>query len=172
MGNQIKTANLVIRPFVAADAPRVTSLLNDYAVSKWLQKVPHPFKPEDLYLFDEDGSSRWPGLAAIAAGPGVVGAISMRADHLGYWIGAAYWRRGFGSEAVSAAVRYLFDASDEDIRSGVFEGNKASLKILQRLGFREIGRGVEPCLARGEDIPHIDLCLTRSAWLTANRGAL
>lgn len=164
MCEPITSENLTIRPYVPEDAPRVVELLNDYQVSKWLAKVPHPFKAEDLHLFGDDGSTRWPGLAAIEAEDGLIGAISMRDDHLGYWIGSDYWRRGYGSEATRLGVEYLFAKGAGEILSGVFEGNQGSLKILARLGFEETGRGDHPCLARGEDIPHIDLCLTRAAW--------
>ncbi len=159
MTQEITTERLVLRPFVAADGPEVVRLLNDYSVSKWLARVPHPFGIEDLRLVDEADRSRWPDLAAICHEGSVIGAVSPRAEHLGYWIGSDFWRRGFGSEAVSAAVRFVFQTGARRIMSSVFEGNIASHRILKRLGFEETGRSLAPCLARGEDIPNVDYCL-------------
>lgn len=164
MTPQITTERLVLRPCVAADGAQVVPLLNDYAVSKWLARVPHPFGAEDLRLVGEGGASRWPELAAITLDGDIIGGISMVPQHLGYWLGAAYWHRGYGTEAVAAALRFMFSSGAQDVVSAVFEGNDASHRILQRQGFRETRRDLAPCLARGEDIANVHYRLTRADW--------
>jgi RimJ/RimL family protein N-acetyltransferase len=69
------------------------------------------------------------------------------------------------SEAVGAALAWFWATSDLDVlRSGVFHFNKASLAIQRKFGFVETGTGPLLCLARGEEVRHIDTELTRAAW--------
>ena len=47
-------------------------------------------------------------------------------------------------------------------RSGAIDGNVASLRVSEKLGYRIIGRGtVQP---RGVDTPHTDVELRREDW--------
>lgn len=166
MPQYILTERLLLRPFTAADGPRVVALLDDFAVSKWLAKVPHPFTVSDLKLVNSDGSSRWPQLAAITMDGEIVGGISS-GDHFGYWIGQKYWGQGIATEAATAMLSSIFENDKRDqIVSGCFSGNPASLKILSRLGFRETSRDMVPCAARGEgiEVANINLQLTRDGW--------
>ncbi|KMW57586.1 50S ribosomal protein acetyltransferase [Candidatus Rhodobacter oscarellae] len=164
MARYILTERLLLRPFRAADGPRVVELLNDFAVSKWLAKVPHPFGHADLRLVDEDGSDRWPELVAITLDGAVVGGISA-GEHFGYWIGRDYWGQGIATEATAAMLTYVFNEEGRDeITSGCFTGNGASAHILNRLGFREESRDFVESRARGVEVSNVNLRLTRENW--------
>lgn len=161
----IQTERLELRPFTAADGDPVVAILGDFEVSKWLAKIPHPFTHADLRLENEGGSSRWPTMAAITRGSAVVGGVSATPAHFGYWIAPAYHGKGFATEAGRAMLRLLFGRSDADaVRSGYFEGNHASRRVLEKLGFAEVGRSVIPCRARGQDMPNRDMSLSRADW--------
>jgi RimJ/RimL family protein N-acetyltransferase len=50
----------------------------------------------------------------------------------------------------------------EIARSGALDGNVASLRVSQKLGYRQVGRStVAP---RGEEIGHADLELRKDEW--------
>ncbi|WP_181387559.1 GNAT family N-acetyltransferase [Streptomyces sp. Act143] len=56
---------------------------------------------------------------------------------LGYWLGRQYWGRGIGS----AALRHYLD-DEETVRplyADPFVGNTASVRLLEKLGFRHTG---------------------------------
>ena len=101
---------------------------------------------------------------------GFIGQVGFHRDHhgntvLGYYLGQPFWGRGIMTEAVAAVLEWYFDATDGSaIRSGVFHFNKPSLAIQKKLGFTEIGTSSLHCLARGEEVRHIDTELTRAAW--------
>ena len=103
----IQTARLTLRPFVETDGPKVVSILNDFDVSKWLHRVPHPFTKKDLRILGPKGVSRWPDLAAIECDGTLVGGITTN-DHLGYWIDPKCHGQGFATEAARAMVDYTF----------------------------------------------------------------
>ncbi len=166
MPNYILTDRLLVRPYVASDGPEVVELLNDFAVSKWMSTIPHPYTDADVQLVNADGSSRWPELAAITLKGEIVGGISA-GDHFGYWIGRAHWGQGIATEAAAAMLHYLFESEGRDeVTTGVFAGNRASSRILDRLGFREVSRNMIPCAARGDgiEVANINLSVDRSHW--------
>jgi len=69
------------------------------------------------------------------------------------------------TEAMRAVLWWYFASTRADlVLSGVFHFNMASLAIQQKLGFVETGRSVVHCLARGQDVEHIDTELTRDAY--------
>ncbi len=61
---------------------------------------------------------------------------------LGYWIGAAYARRGYMSEALSCLVPFAFARLGlHRIEAACLPDNAASRALLAKLGFSEEGRG-------------------------------
>ncbi len=91
---------------------------------------------------------------------GVVGITG----HLGYWLGKPFWGKGYMSEAAGALVDAYFDHTrTKQIVSGAFADNPVSAKVLRKLGFAETGRSRQHCEARGGEVDHIDMMLTRTA---------
>lgn len=170
----IRTARLQLRPPVAEDAERIARFLDNFAVSGNLSRVPYPYRLADArawlrsLLRERDVGET--SFAIELPGEGYVGQVGYHLDKsgetvLGYWLGQPFWNRGFMSEAAGAAVDWYFGACKaEVIRSGVFAFNKASLAVQTKLGFVEAGTSTLHCLARGEDLRHIDTQLDRAVW--------
>ena len=70
---------------------------------------------------------------------------------LGYSLLQPYWNRGYAAEAVEALLEWAFGFPD--VR-GVFAeaqlGNTASIRVLQKAGFNDVGPGSERSLVRFE----------------------
>ena len=81
----------------------------------------------------------------------------------GSWLGRRFQGRGVGTEMRAAVLQLAFRGlGAKQARSGAVEGNVASLRVSQKLGYREIGRGtVAP---RGVEVPHTDVALRREDW--------
>ena len=63
-----------------------------------------------------------------------------QAGTLGYWIGAPHERQGFMREAISAVVRYAFEALDlSRVEAACLPENAASRAVLERCGFKYEG---------------------------------
>ena len=59
---------------------------------------------------------------------------------LGFHLRPEYWGRGFGSEAARAVIEYAFDTLKvSDLFAGHHPHNKASAKMLIKLGFHYTG---------------------------------
>jgi len=51
------------------------------------------------------------------------------------------WRQGIGADIVRARTRYAFDVLGlRLLLSEVLDGNQASIRMLERVGYREVGR--------------------------------
>jgi ribosomal-protein-serine acetyltransferase len=57
----------------------------------------------------------------------------------GYWVSPKYARQGMATEAANAAIRYAFGhLGAKAISIGYFDGNDASRRIVEKLGFRKL----------------------------------
>jgi RimJ/RimL family protein N-acetyltransferase len=58
----------------------------------------------------------------------------------GYWMAPKYAGQGMASEAANAAIRYAFGhLGAKAISIGHFDGNEASRRIVEKLGFQKLG---------------------------------
>ena len=68
----------------------------------------------------------------------------------GYWVAPKYAGQGMATEAANAAIRYAFgQLGAKAISIGYFDGNEASRRIVEKLGFRKLGvahRAAARCL--------------------------
>jgi len=65
--------------------------------------------------------------------------VTIRGDHraqLAYELGVPYWGRGFATEACSRVVKALFDDGISEVWAELDTRNVASMRLLERLGFR------------------------------------
>lgn len=172
----INTARLVLRPAGPADIDRMVAEIDDFAVAGMLARVPHPYRrsdAEDFLAAAAEANGRDLSLAITVDGR-LVGGISLAGirtqREFGYWLGRAHWGKGYATEAGQAFVTHVFDAFDiEVIRSGVFLGNDASLRVQEKLGFEKVGVRMVHCLARGHATEHIDTILTRERYESLHR---
>lgn len=149
----LTTARLVLRPYVAEDAPAVHAFVADRELASTTAAIPHPYP--------EGAAEAWIASHAPrhAAGEAVVLAIALRETgelagsveirlvpvhrraELGYWIGRPHWGRGYATEAADALLRWAFDTLDlHRVHAAHLARNPASGRVLQKLGMRREGR--------------------------------
>jgi RimJ/RimL family protein N-acetyltransferase len=156
--------------------------MNNFRVAGNLARVPYPYYEKDadawLATWRPDTPPQQTGFALDLPGEGLIGncGFHLAADGtpvVGYWLGEPFWNRGFMTEALCVVVGWYFDVTDAaSIGSGVFTFNKASLAIQKKIGFTEIGTSMIHCLARHEDVRHIDTRLTRDVWAARQVAAM
>lgn len=158
----IETARLVLRPLDMADVEDMTRLIGDIEVSRWLTVVPHPYGFADARQFIGNIAGVWDYAIEIDGEfAGVVGIT----NQLGYWLGRPYWRNGYMSEAVCAAVADWFENGGRNLASGYFVGNEGSKRILSGLGFKPTVIEPTVSVATGVKNPMQKMTLKRADWL-------
>jgi len=170
----LQTKRLVLRQPHAGDASRITTFLNNFHVAGNLSRVPYPYCESDavwwLKRWRPDRPAAETGFILDLPGVGLIGHAGFHPDVqgtvIGYWLGEPFWNRGFMTEAAIAILDWYFGATTSvSVSSGVFHFNRASLAVQKKLGFTETGRSFRLCLARKEEVRHIDTELTRARWL-------
>lgn len=151
----MKAPRLQFRAFEAADAPRVAEMAGDYDVASMTGRIPYPYTivAADQWIagIEADGDF----VRAVLHEGRLVGAVGLVADgehraEIGYWIGKAYWGRGFATEAARALVHHAFGALGYRwLTCGHFVDNTASARVIAKLGFTRTGGGHLYCQARG-----------------------
>lgn len=170
----IVTDRLRLSPVGPEHRDAVVAALSVREVARNLARVPYPYKAEtfDAYLADLASNSSGGELCLVISDwktNDFLGFIGLRGGvphpEIGYWLAKDYWGMGIMKEAATALLDHVFAISDEPvIRSGHFVDNPRSGKVLAFLGFQEIGTSKVHSLARGEDVDHRDMELTREAY--------
>ena len=85
---------------------------------------------------------------------------------LAYWIAPEQHGEGYGSEAVSLVVEYVFDTFEKrGLVARAFASNEASRALLEKLGFVEEGRLRDHRFVDGEYVDSIFYGLLREEWV-------
>ena len=134
-----------------------------------------PVDPEDRAAFDARWAEKFADSRVEAAtivvdgadGPGsvrtsrVAGSIVSfphdGATEITYWIDPAFWGHGVASAALAM---FLVDYPTRPLRARVVADNAASLRVLHRCGFKDVGTEVNFANARGADVTEVLLELT------------
>ena len=147
----LKTRRLVLRHLDLSDAGRVQQLAGERAVADTTLNIPHPY---------EDGMAEsWINAMAaeVQAGTrstfavtlgteGLIGAIALtirrefNLAELGYWIGRAYWNRGYATEATQAMLDFGFgELGLNRIAARHLTRNPASGRVMEKAGMQPEG---------------------------------
>ncbi|PCR89722.1 GNAT family N-acetyltransferase [Natrinema ejinorense] len=124
----------------------------------------------DRFLVCLDDECAGPGQPTDADDVRPIGVVSVadadwRRPELGYWLVPAVHGEGFGSEAVSLVVDYVFRTYDTPAIGAVaYDFNDASRGLLESLGFEEEGRIRKDRFVDGEYIDTIQYGLLREDW--------
>jgi len=172
---RITSFPVVLRAFATGDAARVAELAGDPDVALTTAAVPHPYTIEAAKTWiashrdTREAGVAWTYAITRTDDDALVGAIEVRASSdpelaLGYWIGRAYWRRGYATTAVRALIAMTFLGLDNDVLGAShLARNPASGCVLEKCGMT---------LARRERRPHRggadeEMCvwtITREQW--------
>ena len=160
----LETERLRLRPARAEDAPGIAQHANDFDVVRMTSSMPYPYTLADAQDFVSGGvpeTYQW--IIADIATDAPLGAISLREGEvsgdmrtcgamvIGYWLGKAFWGRGYAVEAGRAALAALFSSTDaEAVHAQAFAENAGSLRVLEKLGFARVGAGTCHSRARAE----------------------
>lgn len=146
----LTTARLLLRPFVASDAPAVERLAGAWEVADTTLRIPHPYPAGSAAAWIAEHETAWnagqrlPLAVARAEAPDeLVGSIALAIDaehsrgELGYWIGVPFWGHGYATEAARAVVSFAFTSLGLNrVQARHFLRNPASGRVLEKIGMR------------------------------------
>lgn len=166
---KIETRRLVLRAPMRGDVPELVRLADNFNVSSRLARMPHPYTRADAVGFVEITAQRADERPyAITLDDrliGIVGFSYRESDppELGYWLGEPFWGRGLMTEAARALIDAAHPTHAYDrILAHALPDNLASLRVLDKLGFRRLPRRGR---SRHRDGAPVALELERPRWM-------
>lgn len=138
----------MLRELREADAAHVARGAGDKRVARFLVQVPNPYTVAVARRWIEQRVGWWDAgkgatLAIVRrhAPDEVLGTVSLRKSRtdaraeLGYWLAHEAWGEGVASEAATEMVAWGFrELGLRRVYAEVFAGNRASSRVLEKLG--------------------------------------
>ncbi len=147
----LRTARLILRPFVAGDADRLHLLVNDRAIADTTASIPHPYPAGLAATWIVSHAIGWAAGNSLTWGvttpeDGVVGVMGLvvqtdsLSGTLGYWIGVPFWGRGIATEAATAVRDFAFEVIGLNRFDATYlVRNPASGRVMEKLGMQPEG---------------------------------
>ena len=153
----IKTERLTLKRGTLEHKSCLIQLIGDFRVASMLSSVPHPYTDEDadywLGKIEKDELNLNIFLYVVLIG-GV--GLAVRGDdycELGYWLGFEYWGFGYATEACKGLLEFAqISTSFNRVNANVYKRNFGSSKVLQKLGFEQVGEGEVFSLSRQQNM--------------------
>jgi ribosomal-protein-alanine N-acetyltransferase len=118
-----------------------------------------------LVCLDDSGPGHPEADETEAIGVVSVTHVDWDRPNLAYWLVPEHHGEGYGKEAISLVVEYVFRTFDvHGIGAHAFDYNAASRGLLESLGFVEEGRGREARFIDGEYRDTVQYGLLRREW--------
>jgi len=175
----LETERLLLRQLMRSDAPALMDFLHDEAVSGTLlhNLERATLKDEQNYVramrkqFLQGRLVSWLICDKSTGAPmGCIGLQPIDRTHnsasAGFWLGRAFWGRGYMTEAFAAVLDYAFGTLELNrVSAGHFAGNLASGRVQQKCGLQYEGTHRQAFLKDGQYIDEIMYAITREDWV-------
>ena len=148
----LETDGLRLRPFTLADESAVFALASDPEIARFVRFEAHRTSADTrafLRLVHQHYEHGDPFAWAIVrcADDRLIGSCGFvrqaperHAAEIGYWLGRAYWGKGYAVEAARALVRYGFEQMHlERVEAKCFVQNRAGQRVIEKLGMKYEG---------------------------------
>jgi RimJ/RimL family protein N-acetyltransferase len=168
----LETARLILRAPRLGDAKGIAALANDRHIAENTARIPHPYKPTDAkdWICSANKNPSEEQYVITLANGALIGACGLElrdgpVPSIGYWLGQAFWRKGFATEAVRALIDHAFgDLDHEELHASARVTNPASRHVLEKCGFQWTGVGLCRIRAIHSSAPVDRFRLERGIW--------
>ena len=160
----LESERLILEPLQPEHAAQIFALLRDERLYTFIPLEP----PTDLLSLEEryrklagrlspEGDEEWLNWFALEKSSGEYVAmlqVTIRPDssaYLAYITFASQWRRGYAYEACQAVIRWLIERGVEEIVAEMDTRNIASIRLIEKLGFRRVAHVLKAAVIRGVD---------------------
>ncbi len=164
----------LLRPFSLEDVPSLAQQADNVKIWRNVRdQFPHPYTQKDAEEFINMSMSADPHTNfAIVIEDKAVGGIGFhpqkdvyrKSAEIGYWLGESYWNKGIMSDALQQFIEFTFTNFDFlRLFAGIFEYNKASMRILEKAGFKLEGILEKAVIKEGKILDEYRYALIRDA---------
>lgn len=157
----LKTPRLLLRPWRIGDEESLVRYVNNRKI--WLNvrdSLPYPYTMNDALQWVQLATTlpqqvslalEFKGEAVGAIGLILYDDVYRGTAEIGYWLGEPLWGRGLMTEAVGCLTQWaLGEFGLRRLWTGVFEHNKASMRVLEKCGYSFEGIARKAVLKDGQ----------------------
>jgi RimJ/RimL family protein N-acetyltransferase len=160
--HQIMTRRLVLRRARPTDLVPLHAIYSDEEALRYWDNPAHASLVETEQWFGgflaRDGDSND---FIIERSGLVIGVIHANLPWIGFILARGEWRKGYGTEALSAITGYAFDRGFSMVFSVTDQQNAAALALLRKAGFEEMLRGTDRHEALNREFDFVAFKLAR-----------
>ena len=173
----LHTARLLLRPFTEGDTDAIYALMSNAYVLRYWDAPPWSERTRaDRFIarckeMEQEGSGVRLAIERIADGVFIGWCAFMewnpnyRSGMIGYCLDNTAWGQGFATEAAGAVLQWAFGTLDLNrVQSGADTRNRASERVLEKLGFVREGTLREDCIVNGDVSDDSVYGLLRREW--------
>ena len=130
-------------------------------LSAWIKRLQELWKTGQVYswVVEKEGPEEAIGQVSVS---------KMKEENeyaLAFWIDPKHWRKGYATEAVERALRYVFEEMEgEKVWAGAGTWNTGSQGVLEKVGMKRIKENPEGYHSRGKPIATIEYEITKEHW--------
>lgn len=148
----IEGENIFLRPFNQNDVNNIMEIMKDKEISEKTLNIPYPYHKSDAISWintHQDKLSKDNGViyAIIDYKDNLIGAIELNnsvkfkgSAELGYWIGKAYWGKGYATKASKMIINYGFEEMNLNrIYAICLKSNIGSSRVMEKSGMIKEG---------------------------------
>jgi len=174
---ELKTKRLILRPVNINDAESIFSYRSDAITNQYQGWIPKTI--DDAQIFISKVSEKinkydtWFQFAIVLSETGeLIGDVGIHfldeenyQAELGCTLAKSQHRKGIASEALRVSIDYLFeDLNKHRISCSIDPQNIASIKMLEKLGFRKEAHFKQSIFVDGEWFDDVVYALLKSEW--------
>lgn len=173
----LNTGRLYLRPLQLSDAEAMHGIYADPETMRYWSSEPVSQVEDSRKLVQQDLDAAAEGTMTFWAvtergSDAALGKCALlhyspanRRAEIGYVLNRGYWGRGLMTEAMRAVIQYAFDEVGlHRLEADTDPANAASLRLLEKLGFRQEGLFRERWRVYGEWQDSVMLGLLKSDW--------
>jgi RimJ/RimL family protein N-acetyltransferase len=173
----IETRRLVLRKPEEQDIVPMAALADDVRVASKAWDMPQPYTISDAGRFLRRVRTA-DDLTVFAITRGETGAFlgccklgtgeDEAERHVGFWLGEAYWNRGYMTEALQGLVDHAFINDDAltHLSADIQVVNPAARRVLEKCGFQCQGTGARRDARLGCLVPADRYRMDRRIWMS------
>jgi RimJ/RimL family protein N-acetyltransferase len=175
---QIETERLVLTRLESRDAETLFRYRSDPSVTRYQSWAPRSLEEAARFIRDQesvdfDAPGTWFQFAMRSRESArLVGDLGVRFPpddirqvEIGFTVAPDHQRRGYGIEAVTGLLDFLFEVREKHrVFASVDPRNEASIALLQRIGLRREAHFRQSLWIGGEWVDDVVYAILRSEW--------
>jgi len=181
----IESPRVTLRPQVDSDADGFFPYVRDPAMTKYVTWAAHEHIEETREWLKKSAEMIAAGTDVVwtieheGAPVGCIGlhtikwgvrAVRLDLAELGYWIAQPLWGKGLMTEAATLATRWAFETLGlHKVNVMCLDGNIGSQRVIEKVGFRFVGRAEDHIWRDGKWFTQLRYELTSSEWADSTR---